>query len=87
METRILDFEHVYIAPLNEGSLPSVAASKSLIPYSLRKPTIFLGVWKSKMLLRRITLSLTTTSKPYDFIILQTLVIKVLANNVVILPI
>ncbi|MBK7964430.1 MAG: PD-(D/E)XK nuclease family protein [Bacteroidetes bacterium] len=37
LETRILDFEHVYIAPLNEGSLPSVAASKSLIPYSLRK--------------------------------------------------
>lgn len=37
LETRILDFEHVYIAPLNEGSLPSATASKSLIPYSLRK--------------------------------------------------
>ena len=37
LETRILDFDHVYIAPLNEGSLPSSTPSKSLIPYSLRK--------------------------------------------------
>ena len=37
LESRILDFDVVYIAPLNEGSLPSNAASKSLIPYSLRK--------------------------------------------------
>lgn len=37
LETRNLDFEHVYIAPLNEGALPSNSASKSLIPYSLRK--------------------------------------------------
>lgn len=37
LETRILDFDYVYIAPLNEGSLPSNTLSKSLIPYSLRK--------------------------------------------------
>lgn len=37
LETRNLDFQRVYIAPLNEGSLPSTSASHSLIPYSLRK--------------------------------------------------
>lgn len=37
LESRILDFDAVYIAPLNEGTLPSHAVSKSLIPYSLRK--------------------------------------------------
>ena len=37
LETRNLDFKHVYIAPLNEGSLPSASGSHSLIPYSLRK--------------------------------------------------
>lgn len=37
LETRNLDFERVYIAPLNEGSLPSSSGSQSLIPYSLRK--------------------------------------------------
>ncbi|MBL7924050.1 MAG: PD-(D/E)XK nuclease family protein [Bacteroidia bacterium] len=37
LETRVLDFKSVYIAPLNEGALPSGSVSKSLIPYSLRK--------------------------------------------------
>ena len=37
LETRILDYDTVYIAPLNEGTLPGDAISKSLIPYSLRK--------------------------------------------------
>lgn len=37
LESRIIDFEVVHIAPLNEGSLPSKAISKSLIPYSIRK--------------------------------------------------
>lgn len=37
LETRILDYQTVYIAPLNEGTLPGDAISKSLIPYSLRK--------------------------------------------------
>lgn len=37
LESRILDFEVVHIAPLNEGILPSKAVSRSCIPYSLRK--------------------------------------------------
>ncbi len=37
LESRIMDYDVVYIAPLNEGTLPSNATSKSLIPYSLRK--------------------------------------------------
>lgn len=37
LESRVMDFEVVHIAPLNEGSLPSKVASKSLIPYSIRK--------------------------------------------------
>jgi len=37
LETRILDYEYVFIASMNEGTLPSNNTSKSLIPYSLRK--------------------------------------------------
>lgn len=37
LETRVLDFKYVFIASLNEGTLPGNATSKSLIPYSLRK--------------------------------------------------
>jgi RecB family exonuclease len=37
LETRVLDFDSVFIATLNEGTLPSSAVSSSLIPYALRK--------------------------------------------------
>lgn len=37
LETRVMDYKQVFIAPLNEGSLPSQSVAKSLIPYSLRK--------------------------------------------------
>jgi len=37
LETRLMDYSTVFIAPLNEDVLPSAALSKSLIPYSLRK--------------------------------------------------
>ncbi|CAN5391745.1 PD-(D/E)XK nuclease family protein [soil metagenome] len=37
LETRVLDYSHVFIASLNEGTLPSGNVSSSLIPYSLRK--------------------------------------------------
>ena len=37
LETRVLDFKYVFIASLNEGTLPGNAIPKSLIPYSLRK--------------------------------------------------
>ncbi len=37
LETRILDYEYVFIASMNEGTLPSNNTPKSLIPYSLRK--------------------------------------------------
>ncbi|MFM9056685.1 MAG: PD-(D/E)XK nuclease family protein [Bacteroidota bacterium] len=37
LETRVLDFNSVFIATLNEGTLPSSAVSSSLIPYALRK--------------------------------------------------
>ncbi|MBK7888189.1 MAG: PD-(D/E)XK nuclease family protein [Bacteroidetes bacterium] len=37
LDTRLMDYSTVFIAPLNEDVLPSVSVSKSLIPYSLRK--------------------------------------------------
>lgn len=37
LETRILDYEYVFIASMNEGTLPGNSTPKSLIPYSLRK--------------------------------------------------
>lgn len=37
LETRVLDFSHVYIASMNEGKFPSSAVSTSLIPYVIRK--------------------------------------------------
>ncbi len=37
LETRVLDFERVYILSVNEDNLPSSARGKSYIPYSLRK--------------------------------------------------
>ena len=37
LETRLLDFRNIFIAPLNEGILPSGAVSSSLIPYAIRK--------------------------------------------------
>lgn len=37
LESRNLDFEHIYIVGANEGILPKVSASPSFIPYSLRK--------------------------------------------------
>lgn len=44
LETRCLDFEHVYIMSMNEGALPATSVDSSFIPYNLRKgfglPTI-----------------------------------------------
>ncbi len=37
LETRLLDFDHVYVLSFNEGIWPSKALSGSLIPYSLRR--------------------------------------------------
>lgn len=37
LETRNMDYKAVFIAPLNEGVLPSRSITKSLIPYSVRK--------------------------------------------------
>lgn len=37
LETRNLDFEHVYILSVNEGMLPTSGQSPSFIPYSLRR--------------------------------------------------
>ena len=37
METRILDFENLYILSVNEGKLPKTGSSSSYIPYNLRK--------------------------------------------------
>ena len=37
LETRLLDFDEVYIMSLNEGTWPSKSLPSSLIPYSLRK--------------------------------------------------
>lgn len=37
LETRLLDFDHVYILSFNEGIWPSKALAGSLIPYSLRR--------------------------------------------------
>ena len=44
LETRLLDFENLFITSLNEGILPKTEASLSFIPYNLRRgfglPTI-----------------------------------------------
>lgn len=44
LETRLLDFENLFITSLNEGTLPKTEASLSFIPYNLRRgfglPTI-----------------------------------------------
>lgn len=37
LETRIADYKNVFIASLNEGTLPGDSIPKSLIPYSIRK--------------------------------------------------
>lgn len=37
LETRVLDFEKVYVLGLNEGVLPITDTSNSFIPYNLRK--------------------------------------------------
>lgn len=37
LESRTLDFEHVYILGANEGSLPDTSSGNSFIPYHLRK--------------------------------------------------
>lgn len=37
LETRLLDFENVFILSVNEGILPPEAGSSSFIPYSLKK--------------------------------------------------
>jgi len=36
METRLLDFENLYILSANEGKLPKVSTSNSYVPYNLR---------------------------------------------------
>lgn len=37
LETRILDFEHLYILSLNDDNLPGTNKTNSFIPYNLRK--------------------------------------------------
>ncbi len=37
LETRVLDFEHIYILGSNEGNLPDTSTSNSYIPYVLRR--------------------------------------------------
>jgi len=37
LETRLSDYKYVFIANVNEGTLPSSSISKSLIPYAIRK--------------------------------------------------
>jgi hypothetical protein len=37
LETRVLDYKNVFIASLNEGTLPGSSIPKSAIPYSIRK--------------------------------------------------
>ena len=37
LETRVLDFDHIYILGANEGSLPDTSTGNSFIPYHLRK--------------------------------------------------
>lgn len=37
LETRVLDFSHVYIASMNEGVFPAGSTSASLVPYVIRK--------------------------------------------------
>ncbi len=37
LETRTLDFDHVFILSVNENFLPAVAGGKTYIPYSIRK--------------------------------------------------
>lgn len=44
LETRCLDFDHLYLMSMNEGNLPATSVDSSFIPYNLRKgfglPTI-----------------------------------------------
>ena len=37
LETRVLDFEKVYILAANEGHLPDTSTGNSFVPYNLRK--------------------------------------------------
>ena len=37
LETRVLDFSHVYILSANEGDLPDTRTANSFVPYHLRK--------------------------------------------------
>ncbi|MEZ4829945.1 MAG: PD-(D/E)XK nuclease family protein [Bacteroidia bacterium] len=37
LETRVLDFDHIYILGANEGNLPDTSTGNSFIPFSLRK--------------------------------------------------
>ncbi|MEZ4776097.1 MAG: PD-(D/E)XK nuclease family protein [Bacteroidia bacterium] len=37
LETRVLDFENIYILAANEGNLPDTTTGNSFIPFSLRK--------------------------------------------------
>lgn len=37
LETRVLDFDKIYILAANEGSLPDTSTGNSFIPYNLRK--------------------------------------------------
>lgn len=37
LETRVLDFDHIFILGANEGSLPEASANLSFIPFNLRK--------------------------------------------------
>ncbi|MEL6671372.1 MAG: PD-(D/E)XK nuclease family protein [Bacteroidota bacterium] len=37
LETRVLDFEKIYILACNEGNLPDTSTGNSFIPYNLRK--------------------------------------------------
>ncbi len=37
LETRLTDYKYVFIANVNEGTLPANSISKSLIPYAIRK--------------------------------------------------
>ena len=37
LETRLTDYNYVFISNVNEGTLPSNSISKSLIPYAIRK--------------------------------------------------
>ncbi|MEM7658164.1 MAG: PD-(D/E)XK nuclease family protein [Bacteroidota bacterium] len=37
LETRVLDFKHLYILSANEGNLPDTSTGNSFIPYNLRR--------------------------------------------------